>query len=51
MEKVKKEEIKEAHGMWELSMEEMDKVSGGGLFDGIRKLGKKLIKTIKDIVD
>ena len=47
--KAKKEEIKNAHGMRELSMEEMDNVSGGGLFDGIRKLGKKLVKTIRNI--
>ena len=47
--KAKKEEIKNAHGMRELSMEEMENVSGGGLFDGIRKLGKKLVKTIRNI--
>ena len=47
--KAKKEEIKNAHGMRELNMEEMDNVSGGVLFDGIRKLGKKLVKTIRNI--
>ena len=32
-------------------MEEMSEVSGGGLFDGVKRLGKKLIKTFKEIKD
>ena len=47
----KEAEIKRTCGRRELSMEELDAVCGGGLFAGIRKLEKKLCKTIKDIFD
>ena len=47
----KEAEITRTYGRRELSMEELDAVCGGGLFDGIRKLAEKLGKTIKDIFD
>ena len=49
--KAKKEEILNVHSMQELSMEEMVQVNGGGLFNGIRLLEKKIIKEIIKIKD
>ena len=44
-------ENKEMNKRMELSLEELDKVTGAGMFDFFADLGYKIVDTIKDLFD
>ena len=44
-------ENKEMNKRMELSLEELDQVTGAGMFDFLEDLGHKIIDTIEDLFD